>query len=33
MADIEKTARMAGLWWLLFILIGPVSYYEVGICR
>jgi hypothetical protein len=27
--DNKKTARMAGVWWLLFILIGPVSYLVV----
>jgi len=25
----KKTARMAGLWWLLFCIIGPVSYMIV----
>ena len=25
----KKTARIAGLWWLLFCLIGPISYVVV----
>lgn len=25
----KKTARIAGFWWLLFILIGPISYLVV----
>ena len=29
MPDNKKTARIAGVWWLLFILIGPISYLFV----
>ena len=25
----QKTARIAGMWWLLFIVIGPISYLVV----
>ena len=28
-ASPARVARMAGLWWLLFIIIGPVSYLAV----